>query len=192
VPNARLAEEKPDFAAKYNNKSIAENNSIDVAWNLLLQPEYGVFRNCLAPTKADLDKFHETVINATLATDIVDKELKADRNARWEYAFSESAGEKSDELKIRIVVEHLIQASDVCHTMQHWHIYRKWNERLFRELYKAYREGRATANPAEFWVKGELGFFDVSHLFFCCFCIWQNLFTKSLQLVLTFPCVYSQ
>lgn len=51
---------------------------------------------------------------------------------------------------------------DVCHTMQHWHIYRKWNERLFRELYKAYREGRATANPAEFWVKGELGFFDVS------------------------------
>lgn len=114
VPNTRLAEEKPDMAAKYNNKSIAENNSIDVAWKLFLQPEFDAFRHCVAPTKEGLEKFHETVVNATLATDIVDKELKADRNARWEYAFSESAGEKGDELKVRIVVEHLIQASGTC------------------------------------------------------------------------------
>lgn len=44
--------------------------------------------------------------------------------------------------------------------MQHWHVYRKWNERLFMELYQAYRQGRAEKSPEEFWAKGEIGFFD--------------------------------
>jgi hypothetical protein len=44
--------------------------------------------------------------------------------------------------------------------MQHWHIYRKWNARLFEEMYKAYAEGRAEKDPSEFWYKGEIGFFD--------------------------------
>jgi len=54
----------------------------------------------------------------------------------------------------------LIQASDVSHTMQHWHIYRKWNERLFHELYAAYKAGRADKDPSENWYRGEIGFFD--------------------------------
>ena len=44
--------------------------------------------------------------------------------------------------------------------MQHWHIYRKWNERLFRECYRAYKEGRATKDPSEYWYEGEKGFYD--------------------------------
>ena len=56
--------------------------------------------------------------------------------------------------------KHLIQASDVYHTMQHWHVYRKWNERLFEEMYLAYKTGRANADSSTFWYKGELGFFD--------------------------------
>ena len=44
--------------------------------------------------------------------------------------------------------------------MQHWHVYRKWNERFFLECYEAYRSGRAERNPADYWYKGELGFFD--------------------------------
>jgi hypothetical protein len=62
--------------------------------------------------------------------------------------------------KATIVIEHLIQASDVSHTMQHWHVYRKWNERLFCEMYAAYKSGRASCNPADSWYKGEMGFFD--------------------------------
>ena len=161
VPNTRLMAEKPEFSAKYENKSIAENNSIDIAWALFLDPAFIAFRTCLAPSPTDLECFHNTVVNATLATDIVDKDLKADRNARWDDAFSgKELGAQADKLKVRIVLEHLMQASDVCHTMQHWHIYRKWNERLFEEMYKAYREGRAGADPSEFWYKGEIGFFD--------------------------------
>ena len=39
-------------------------------------------------------------------------------------------------------------------------VYRKWNERLFRELYTAYKHGRAEKDPSEFWYQGEIGIFD--------------------------------
>ena len=44
--------------------------------------------------------------------------------------------------------------------MQHWHIYTKWNERLFREMYHAYQQGRLENDPSIAWHQGELGFFD--------------------------------
>jgi hypothetical protein len=85
------------------------------------------------------------------------------RKQRWNKAFSTVdetlKGEQSD-LKATIVIEHIIQASDVAHTMQHWHVYRKWNERLFTELYLAFKAGRMGMDPSVFWYKGELGFFD--------------------------------
>ena len=93
-----------------------------------------------------------------MATDIMDKDLKALRNARWETAFSEQPAPMCQDninRKATIVIEHLIQASDVSHTMQHWHVYRKWNERLFAEMYKAYKEGRMDKDPAENWYQGK-------------------------------------
>jgi len=44
--------------------------------------------------------------------------------------------------------------------MQHWHIYRKWNERFFLECYKAWKEGRAEKSPVDGWYAGEIGFFN--------------------------------
>ena len=44
--------------------------------------------------------------------------------------------------------------------MQHWHVYREWNQKLFEELYVAYLNGRMEKDPATFWYKGEFGFFD--------------------------------
>lgn len=43
--------------------------------------------------------------------------------------------------------------------MQHWLVYRKWNERLFREQYLAYQSHRGP-DPSKTWYQGELGFFD--------------------------------
>ena len=118
----------------------------------------------LFPTVEDMKRFRQLVVNSVLATDIVDKELKNARNARWEKAFNDSNEEEHPRnainRKATIVIEHLIQASDVSHTMQHWFVFRKWNERLFHEMFKAYKEGRSAANPSEFWYKGEIGFFD--------------------------------
>ena len=122
-----------------------------------------------------------TVVNSVMATDIVDKDLKILRNIRWEKAFKKgvestieehAAGAGTDVVaveedprdennrKATIVIEHIIQASDVSHTMQHWHVYKKWNQNLFEELYVAYLNGRMEKNPADFWYKGEFGFFD--------------------------------
>ena len=56
-----------------------------------------------------------------------------------------------------------MQASDIAHTMQHWHIYRKWNERLFLESFVAHEAGRADASPIEYWYQQELECFD-SHV----------------------------
>ena len=104
-----------------------------------------------------------------MATDIADKDLKILRNNRWDKAFKDngkntipSKQEERDTInrKATIVIEHLIQASDVSHTMQHWHVFRKWNQALFEEMYEAYRTGRAEKNPVEFWYQGEIGFFD--------------------------------
>lgn len=127
----------------------------------------------------------------------MDKDLGALRSERWNKAFAEqplSQESSKDNVnrKATIVIEHLIQASDVAHTMQvrhsqfqscrpcrkpshrddsygfsrssllqHWHVYRKWNARLFREMYRAYVDGRADKYPSENWYK-------VSY----CLCIW--------------------
>jgi hypothetical protein len=67
------------------------------------------------------------VVQVVLATDIFDRELNDLRKSRWNRAFSGAQDEKMrNELRATIVIEHIIQASDVSHTMQHWHIYRKW------------------------------------------------------------------
>lgn len=36
----------------------------------------------------------------------------------------------------------------------------QWNERLFKEMVAAYKNGRSEKHPVEFWYKGEIGFFD--------------------------------
>jgi len=163
VPNAQLVKENSHLAQVYNGKSVAEQNSVDLAWALLMDKRYGKLRATIFQTDAELKRFRQLVVNSVMATDIIDKDLKQLRNARWDAAFSEAASqeESSDDSnrKATIVIEHLIQASDVAHTMQHWHIYRKWNERFFLECFISYREGRAK-DPTTYWYEGELGFFD--------------------------------
>ena len=166
VPNTRLIEEEDNVAIKYRGRSVAEQNSVDLAWALFLEPQYSELRGAICPTEKELNRLRQLVVNTVLATDIMDKELKKLRNQRWDKAFSSDMMDANEtnqnkvNRKATIVLEHLIQASDVCHTMQHWHVYRKWNERLFEEMYVAYKTGRAKADPSTFWYQGELGFFD--------------------------------
>jgi hypothetical protein len=165
VPNSRLVEEESSIAKLYNNKSVAENNSIDVgksfvsdlecgqqkgtpsiphvftglssfvhspssALKFLLQPEFKSLRSCLCKDQTEWRRFEDLIRSIVLATDIMDKGLKADRNARWDRVFGSTSAPsasistvETDRLKATIVLEHMIQASDVAHTMQHWHIY---------------------------------------------------------------------
>ena len=164
VPNAQLINESSAIAQQYNGKSPAEQNSVDLAWNLLMEDRFTELRATIYQTDAELVRFRQLVVNSVMATDIADKELKVLRNLRWDRAFSSTTVDldQRDTInrKATIVIEHLIQASDVAHTMQHWHIYRKWNERFFMECYQAYKDGRAEKNPADGWYEGEIGFYD--------------------------------
>jgi len=166
VPNARLLEEKAEIAVKYKGKSIAEQNSVDVAWAMFMDEKFIELRKTLCSDGSELKRLRQLVVNSVIATDIMDADLKEWRNARWVRAFQERTKNKNENTqditnrKATIVIEHIIQASDVAHTMQHWHIYRKWNERLFMEMYDAYRQGRSDKDPFETWYNGELGFFD--------------------------------
>jgi hypothetical protein len=170
VPNAQLVQEQSPLASVYKNRSVAEQNSLTLAWDLLMSDRFDTLRATLCATDLELVRFRQIIVNAVMATDIVDKDLKALRNARWDTAFKKTeqvmtfditSGPRSAvNRKATIVIEHLIQASDISHTMQHWHIYRQWNERFFRECYAAYKAGRAETDPSEGWYKGEIGFFD--------------------------------
>lgn len=158
--------ENEELGKHYRGRSVAEQNSLDLSWELLMDNQYKDLRATLCQSREELSRLRELVVNGVLATDIMDKDLKALRNDRWAKAFakveSSVAGCAIEDRnrKATIVIEHLIQASDVAHTMQHWHVYRQWNQRLFEEMYLAYKAGRAEKDPSEFWYKGEIGFFD--------------------------------
>ena len=123
-----------------------------------MEDEYSALRRAIYGNDMDMLRFRQLVVNITMATDISDKQLKELRNNRWKKAFSPDNTLDEDisimkNRKATIVLEHLIQASDVAHTMQHWHIYCKWNERLYQECYFAYKMGRAEKDPSLMWYK---------------------------------------
>ena len=128
-----------------------------------MSSEFDSLRKYIFGTRKELLRFRQLIVNIVLATDIFDKELGDLRKRRWDQAFR---GEKGlpdsmvDDLRATIVMEHIIQASDVSHTMQHWNVYKKWNRQLFGEMYQAWKAGRMDTNPVTFWYKGELSFFD--------------------------------
>ena len=131
--NAQMLKEKHPLAEVYEGKSIAEQNSFDFAWELLMDPDFNELRLCLFENKQEIERFRQLVVNSIMATDVFDPELVKLRNERWSKAFpnSETAegGEISRQesfvgqghhmdLKATVVIEHIIQASDVAHTMQ--------------------------------------------------------------------------
>ena len=155
VSNAQLMQEEDPLVAVYGGRSVLEQNSLALAWEMFLDPKYDTLRKTICVDNRELAHFRQLLVNGVMATDIVDKELKNLRNQRWDKAFAkqeetEASPEQAPEedrnsvnRKATIVIEHLIQASDVSHTMQHWHVYRKWNESFFRECYAAFKAGRA-------------------------------------------------
>jgi hypothetical protein len=107
-----------------------------------------------------LSGIHELTVLVVFASFSFDKDLLALRNIRWNRAFVGDGASETD-LKATIVIEHIMQAADVAHTMQHWHVYQRWNEKLFVELCNAYDGGRGPdKHPALGWYQGELWFFD--------------------------------
>jgi 3'5'-cyclic nucleotide phosphodiesterase len=161
VPNTTLIKEKVPIAVKYNGRCVAERNSLDKAWELLMEDRFLDFRLALCPTKNEVLRFRKFLVHLVLATDIMDAGLRELYVSRWTQVFE--GGDKiipAPSTQSTLVLQHLIQASDVSHTMQHWEIYLKWNECLFAEMCEAFESGRQSWNPVESWYEGEIKFFD--------------------------------
>jgi hypothetical protein len=102
----------------------------------------------------------DIVLKAVLATDISDPTLKVMRDTSWKKAFAAANDSDTSNRKATLLIEHMMQASDVVHTMQNFVNFRKWNERLYEEKYVEYLTGRAGQHPLDYWYNGELSFFD--------------------------------
>lgn len=75
-------EEKTPTALRYNNRSVAEQNSLDISWNLLMQDDFKDLRNTIYSNEEEKRLFRSLVVNAVMATDIADKDLKNLRNQK--------------------------------------------------------------------------------------------------------------
>ena len=166
VSNAQLVKEETEVATLYNNKSVAEQNSITISWDLLMQSKFDDLRKAFIPTETEMKHFRQLLVNAVMATDLFDADLKRLRENRWHKVFDDKDDknpiddEEDSNRRATIIIEHIIQASDVSHTMQHWHVYQKWNGKLLREMYEAYQSNRSDKDPTIGWYEGELWFFD--------------------------------
>lgn len=63
VPNFVLAEEDKYLASVYNNKSIAEQNSVDLAWNTLMENEFEALRSTIFADISELKRFRQLIVN---------------------------------------------------------------------------------------------------------------------------------
>jgi hypothetical protein len=165
LTNKELITIAAPMATQYNNRSVAEQNSVDIAWTILEQDMFVDLRKCLFSSNHEQDRFRQMIVNAVMATDIADMELQAQRKRRWDIAFCDkenlAVSKIETDRRATIVYEYIIQASDVSHCMQHWLTYQKFNARLFEERYLAWLRGVAgELDPSVGWYNGEIWFFD--------------------------------
>ena len=68
VSNAQLVKEGLPVAKKYHDRTVAEQNSLDLSWDLLMEPEYESLRRYLFPEKSELLRFRQLVVNVSVAS----------------------------------------------------------------------------------------------------------------------------
>mmetsp|Transcript_27056 Transcript_27056/g.65651 ORF Transcript_27056/g.65651 Transcript_27056/m.65651 type:complete len:965 (+) Transcript_27056:272-3166(+) len=161
VPNAQLSKEKSIIADSYKYKSVAEQNAIEIAWNLLMEPCYKDLREVLFTTVEEVSRFRRLVVIFVMATDIADQELAKFRKQRAQEAMScQESSTVAASGKATFIMETIMQAADVSHTMQPFHVYKTWNWKLYREMYTAFENGRAEKDPTDTWFEADIQFFD--------------------------------
>jgi class 3 adenylate cyclase len=161
LQNTQLVKKKDPLAVSYLGKCVAEQHSIQVAWHILMEERFVDLRRCIFQTEEDRQRFRQLVVNAVIATDIADKDLQTWRQKRWDKAFHEQQSDGSTmDRKATLLFEYILQTSDIAPTMQHWHVYQKWNQRLFEERYIPFVLGNDEEDPSLKWYEGELAFFD--------------------------------
>ena len=249
IPNRQLSRENHPLALLYNDKSIAEQNSLKVAFSTLMDPRFAELRHTLCPTSEDQFEFRRIVIDLVMCTDIASPERMQITKSKWAEAFGTKVARPSDDgmravshtpasssseaiatvtasrprlvslrrnsvgtnptrqynrrakdggklgikralhlkgstiefystsgdtddpeaVEVRLrsssVLELMMNAADVAHTMQSFENFVKWNKRLYEELHEAYESGRCADgeedDPSKDWFGNQLGFYEI-------------------------------
>ncbi|KAL3912259.1 MAG: hypothetical protein SGILL_006953 [Bacillariaceae sp.] len=90
VSNAQFVKENAMLGKRFQGLSVAEQNSLNLCFQLLASHQFKHLRAVLFANDQDQLRFRQIVINSVMATDIFDPTLKALRNDRWNTAFSDS------------------------------------------------------------------------------------------------------
>ena len=121
-----------------------------------MDPSYSELQKAIYANEEELKRFRQIVINAVLAPNSDDDQLKEMEQKR-----SAAIKDSSDlNLKATAAISLLMQASEAFHTISHWQMYQKWNERSFFELYQAFESGRTKEDPSADWFQKSLQYFD--------------------------------
>jgi hypothetical protein len=176
--NTGLMINDPMNTVQYNHSATEHHRSrsMDIAWSLLMLDQFDDLRDCMAPNDHTLARFRRLLQHTVFAFDRIKPVSKSqcfslnDGGIIHETASTSPTQQQKQEqnddcMATRMVLEQLIQVSNMAHTMQHWNIYMKWNERLFQEQYQAYITGGSTSSsivddPSHHWYESELHNFD--------------------------------
>lgn len=63
VSNKQFGVERPFLADRYRHKSIAEQNSVAVAWEVLMDSHFRDMREYIFETNEELSRFRQVVVN---------------------------------------------------------------------------------------------------------------------------------
>ena len=70
VSNFQLIQEKATIAQLYKNKSVAEQNSVDLSWDLLMDPRYKDLQKAIYADEDELKRFRQLMVSQKQCVDI--------------------------------------------------------------------------------------------------------------------------
>lgn len=170
VCNKSLVEEGSELAILYNNLSIAEQNSLAIAFSILFEPSFEALRDAVFPAAEDYIRFMDEVNHLVIHTDLGSPKIKESKQL-WNEKFGKDFDDESsilskcentnvgDERQKSLMMELLLQAADVAHNIQGWDNLVLWNHRLYDEMLFSFQHGKGD-DPAPNWFKGQICFFD--------------------------------
>ena len=68
MPNATLVKENAKIAELYKQKSVAEQNSVDLAWDMLMDSKYAALQGVLYTNASELERFRQLVVNVSFGS----------------------------------------------------------------------------------------------------------------------------
>jgi hypothetical protein len=101
VPNQQLVIENDPLALQYNDRSVAEQQSLSIAFTELLKEKYDELRNIMFPFTFSGDgyrRFRGAVANLVLATDITSPEQGEIVKKKWAAAFSGTTSKQAPKM----------------------------------------------------------------------------------------------